>query len=110
MLTSVLLKVAWMWITPCGTTFFSFFLKRLLLAVAVACCFAIISFQFPVSVSSPFQFTARLKAFLTSCRAPSSWRSSRGAGLCACARWCACAARAPGVRGGGAARDSSRCP
>src|SRR5262245_63828624 len=43
MLTRVLLKVACIWTMPCGTTFFSFFLKTFFLP-EVCCCFAIFYF------------------------------------------------------------------
>src|SRR6185436_14030227 len=75
---------------PCGTTFFSFFLKTFFLP-EVCCCFAIVY-------------------FVISCLGPSSWRSSRGAALYGCARWCGCADRAPGDPCDGATRGNNQCP
>ena len=48
------------------------------------------------------------RAYLT--WSPSSCRRSRDADPSWCARWCACAGRAPAARGDGGCRGTSRCP
>ena len=108
MLINVLLKVAWICTTPCGTTFFSRFLNVFFLP-AVVCCLAMMSMRICLLTR-----TSAERAFYlltsTSYLEPSSWRQSRGVGLCASAHSYEFSDHGPAGRAGDASLDSSRYP
>jgi hypothetical protein len=112
----VLLNDAAMCTIPLGTFFFSFLRKTFFFPPALAITFEISDCQLPIAnlinptaTKTGSRQLAIANSF-TSCPAPSSWRWSRVADLCACERWYGCAARAREARGDAANRDSSRCP
>src|SRR6202790_2293143 len=114
--TIVLLNVAWMCATPCGTTRFSrFFLNSFFFFVdfAGACTAASCCGSFAKSVPSLeiYRFLRIWFCLLqnfTCARQPSSLpRRHPSAVLCVCAHSCACAGRAREDCAGAAGRDST---
>src|SRR5271156_1317031 len=122
--TMVLLNVAWMFTTPCGTTRFSRFLRNSFLRLEVFAAAAAAappgaaaaSFGSFATLSLSWLALLRFRAFPftyrdllrdVTCEPRSSSPPLRpSAGLCACAHWCACADREPANCGGDESRGT----
>src|SRR5581483_1087247 len=103
MLTTVLLNVDWMWAMPVATFFFVFFFAFFAGAAVSGAAEAGAFFAC---------FSAMIFSELTSVRRARRLdeRQCPCADLCACGRWCACAARGPGGLCGDEGRGSNRGP